>query len=47
MNYNVVLVEVVCDVHTGQHACVRTTYVSSLRGERELCDLHNGQGSDA
>ena len=23
-----------------------TTYVSSLRGERDLCDLHTGHGSD-
>ena len=23
-----------------------TTYVSSLRGERDLCDLHPGHGSD-
>ena len=32
--------------HTGHtrtrhaHACVRTTYVSFIRGKRELCDLH-------
>ena len=30
MNYNVVLVEVLRDLHTGQHACTRTTYVSSM-----------------
>jgi len=26
-----------CDLHTGQHACALTTYVSCLRGERDLC----------
>ena len=44
VNYNVVLVEDLCDLHTGQNACARTTYVSSIRGE---CDLRNGHGSDA
>ena len=29
------------------YACARTTYVSSLRGERDLCDPHTGHGSDA
>ena len=36
-----------CDLHTGQHACARTTYVSCLRGERDLRNLHTGHGSDA
>ena len=47
MRYNFVLVEVLCDLHTGQHASARTTYVSSLRGERDRCDIHTGHGSDA
>ena len=36
---------VVCDLHTGQHACARTTYVSFLRGEHDLCNLRNAHGS--
>ena len=35
------------DLHTGQHACTRTAYVISIRGERDLCDLHTGHGNDA
>ena len=35
------------DLHSGQHTCVHTTCVSSLRGERDLCNLHTGHGSDA
>ena len=41
------------DLHTGQHACALTTYVSCLRGERDLCvmcvflcNLDSGHGSD-
>ena len=46
MNYNFVLVEVLCDLRTEQHASARTTYLSCLRGERDLCNLDTGYGSD-
>ena len=46
MNYNFVLVEMLCDLHTGQHAYAHTTYVSSLRGERDLFDLHARHASE-
>ena len=42
MNYNLILVEDLCDLHTRHHASARTTYVSSIRGERDLCDVHTG-----
>ena len=44
MTYNFVLEEVLYNLDTGQH---NTIYVCSLRGERDLCDLHSGHGSDA
>ena len=28
--------------HAHEHARARTTEVSSIRGERDLCDLHTG-----
>ena len=47
VNYNFVLVEDLRYLHTGQLACSRTTYVSSILGEHDLCDLHTGHGRDA
>jgi len=41
------LVEVLSDLHTDQHASARAPYVSSLRGERDLCVLHTVHGSEA
>ena len=47
MNYNFVLVEDLCDLHTGLHACERMTYVISICGKYDQCGIHIGHGSDA
>ena len=33
--------------HAHAHACARTTCASSMRGERDLCEVHSGHDGDA
>ena len=45
---NVVLPELLCDLHNvviPPHACVRTTYVISIPGQCDLCELQAGHCS--
>ena len=35
------------DTRTRTRTCSRATYVSSIRAERDMCDVHTTHGSDA